>query len=241
MDLNGTVVIVTGASRGLGAAFAEVLGVSGAVLAVCARDAAGLDSACKHAKECYAEAVDVADYERVNSFVAAVVKKFGRIDVLVNNAGAIHPRKNVEELSNEDYKSCMATNVDGAFYFAKAVLPVMRRQNSGVIVNISSGAGKRAHGGLSAYSMSKFAVEGLTQSVALEVEKTGIKCFALCPGGINTPMRQAVFGDAAQKQSPSAVAGLLREILEEKVSVPNGADVRIRDGKITLVDDVLRQ
>ncbi len=245
INLRGSVVVVTGASRGLGAAFAGVLATAGAAVAICARDKSGLDSVCKMISgkggTCYAAVADVTNSADVNSFVAAVAKKFGRVDVLINNAGAVHPKKNAEEITDEEYSSCMRTNVDGVFYFARAVLPIMRKQGSGAIVNISSGAGTRAHGGLSIYSMSKFAVEGLTQAVARELEGTPIMCIALCPGGINTGMRAALFGkeDAEKQQSPQAVAEILRDILSGKVAVPNGADVRIRGGAVTGIDDVL--
>jgi 3-oxoacyl-[acyl-carrier protein] reductase len=185
--------------------------------------------------------VDVTKERDVKKFIDSVVKANGRIDVLVNNAGAAHPKKPVEAISVKDYEQCMHTNVDSVFYFLQAVVPLMKKQGSGIIINISSGAGRKGHPGMSVYSASKFAVQGFTEAVAKELENTGVKCIALCPGGVNTQMRAALFGkeDAAKQQSPHAVAKILRDILLGKINVPNGADVHVRDGSITAINDNL--
>jgi NAD(P)-dependent dehydrogenase (short-subunit alcohol dehydrogenase family) len=245
MELKDKIVVVTGASRGLGAAIAEILAASGAKVVMCARSKSDLDAVTKIISSsggvCESQVVDVTKSSEVEKFIAATVKKHKAIDVLVNNAGAVTPIKNAELVSYDEYRTCMQANVDSVFYFIKNVLPVMRQQNSGLVVNVSSGAGKRAHPGISVYSASKFAVEGLTQAVARELEQTGIKCFALVPAGINTGMRAALFGkgDAERQQSPVAVAGILKDIILGKIAVPNGADVFIEGGTVTGVADNL--
>lgn len=249
VNLKGSVVVITGASRGLGAAFADALAAEGAIVAVCARTKSMLDSVCSSivtkGGKCHAVVVDVTNSAEVNAFVAGVMKRFGKIDVLVNNAGAVHKFRNVEKISDGEYALCMRTNIDSVFYFLRAMVPVMKKQNNGIIVNISSFAGKRAHANLSVYAASKFAVEAFTQAVAreLEGESSAVGCIALCPSGINTGMRAAVFGkeDAAKQQSPDSVAAVLRDVLVGKVKVPNGGDVFIRNGVITEVVDVLKQ
>lgn len=249
VKLKGSVVVITGASRGLGAAFAETLAAEGASVVICARDKSGLDSVCKRIEKkggsCSSYVVNVASSREVNSFVRKVIKAHGRIDVLVNNAGAVHRFSPVEKILEEEYAQCMRTNVDSVFYFLKAAIPHMKKRNSGVIVNVSSGAGKRAHANLSVYAASKFAVEAFTQAAARELEQEGsaVGCIALCPSGINTGMRAAVFGreDAAKQQSPESVAAVLRGVLLGKVKVPNGGDVFIREGKVTEVRDNLLQ
>ncbi len=249
VSLRDSVVVVTGASRGLGAAFAEILAAEGAKVAVCARDKTALSAVCKRIEKkggvCSSYVVDVARSSEVNGFVSKVIKEYGRIDVLVNNAGAVHKFNSVEKISNAEYEACMRTNVDSVFHFLKAVVPLMKKQGSGVIVNVSSGAGRRAHAGLSVYAASKFAVEAFTQAVARELEKEGspVGCIALCPSGINTGMRAAVFGkeDAGKQQSPESVALVLRDVLLGKVEVPNGGDVLIRQGSVTEVKDNLLQ
>ncbi len=245
VSLKDSVVVITGASRGLGTAFAESLAAEGAMVAICARGKAALDSVCssivRNSGKCFAAAVDVTNSVEVNAFVSSVMKKFGRIDVLVNNAGAVHKFGNVENISEREYAQCMRTNVDSVFHFLKAVVPLMKKQNSGLVVNISSGAGKRAHAGLSVYAASKFAVEAFTQAVARELEKesSAVSCIALCPGGINTGMRTAVFGkeDAVKQQSPESVAEVLKDVLLGKVKVHNGGDVFIRQGSVTEIMD----
>ena len=247
VGLGGSVVVVTGASRGLGAAFAEALASEGAKVVICARDRAGLDSVCKKIVKnggvSSGHVVDVTNSTEVNGFVSNVIKAHGRIDVLVNNAGAVHRFGPVERISEEEYSVCMRTNVDSVFHFLKSVIPHMKKMGKGVIVNVSSGAGRRAHANLSVYAASKFAVEAFTQAVAreLEGEKSAVGCIALCPGGINTGMRAAVFGkeDALKQQSPESVAAVLRDVLLGKVGVPNGGDVLIRQGAVVEVSDNL--
>lgn len=249
VSFRDSVVVITGASRGLGAAFAEALAAEGAKVVICARDKAGLDFVCKNIEKkggaCSSYVVDVTSSKEVNSFMGKVIKAHGRIDVLVNNAGAVHKFSPVEKISEEEYAQCMRTNVDSVFYFLKAVVPLMKKQKRGIIVNISSGAGKRAHANLSVYAASKFAVEAFTQAVARELEADGsaVGCIALCPSGINTGMRADVFGreDAAEQQSTESVAAVLRDVLIGKVKVPNGGDVFIREGKVAEVKETLLQ
>lgn len=249
VKLRGSVAVITGASRGLGAAFAEALAAEGAEVVICARDKDGLDDVCKKIGKkggvCSSYVVDVASSKEVNGFVSKVIKMQGRIDVLINNAGAVHKFSPVEKISEEEYAQCMRTNVDSIFHFLKAVIPHMKKRNSGIIVNISSGAGRRAHANLSVYAASKFAVEAFTQATARELEGSGssVGCIALCPSGINTGMRAAVFGseDAAKQQSSESVAAVLKNVLTGRVKVPNGGDVFIRDGKVTEVRDNLLQ
>jgi len=249
VKLKGSVVVITGASRGLGAAFAEALAAEGAKVVICARDKAGIIAVCKKTEKkggsCSSYVVDVTSAAEVSGFVSNVIKAQGRIDVLINNAGAVHKFGPVEKISEEEYAACMRTNVDSIFYFLKVVVPLMKGQNSGTIVNVSSGAGKRAHANLSVYAASKFAVEAFTQAVARELEEknSAVGCIALCPSGINTGMRAAVFGkeDADKQQSPESVAEVLKDVLLGEVKVPNGGDVFIRHGKVTEIRDNLSQ
>ena len=258
VSLKGSVVVITGASRGLGAAFAEVLAASGAKVIICARDKAGLASVCrkigKKGGACSSYIVDVSSSAAVKGFIGKVIKVHGRIDVLVNNAGVVHEFTSIDKISEEEYVSCMRTNVDSIFYFLKAVIPQMKKQKSGIIVNLSSGAGKRAHAGLSVYAASKFAVEALTQAAAREFDGTdtrwkgsaipGVSCITIIPaGGVNTGMRAAIFGkaDAKKQQSTESVAIVLKDVLSGKVRVPNGGDVFIRQGAVTEVRDNLSQ
>ncbi len=247
MELKDKVAVVTGASRGLGAAIAEVLAVAGAKVVICSRTSAALAAVRKKIEDkggaCSDFVVDVTKNSQVKKFVSKIVRDYGRIDALVNNAGAVHKFNVVEKIAEQEYELCMRTNVDSVFHFLQAVVPVMKKQGSGMIVNVSSGAGKRAHAGLSVYAASKFAVEALTQATARELDGTTVKCVAICPGGINTGMRAEVFGreDAGKQQSPYAVAEIVRGIIAGKVGVPNGGGGGIKKGGVAGGIDNLSQ
>lgn len=136
------------------------------------------------------EALDVADEAQAKTAAAAAVERFGRIDVLVNNAG-YSLLGNFEELSSQAIAQQMATNLFGVMHVMRAVLPYMRAQRSGHILNISSVAGVAGFKHCAAYSASKFAVEGLSQSVAIEVEPFGIKLTVVEPGFFRTRLLDA--------------------------------------------------
>ncbi len=239
--MKNSVAIVTGASRGLGAAIAEAFSAEGASVAICSSSKESLEAECKKlGSSCFSELVDVRNEADVRRFVKNVIKRFGRIDILVNNAGVINKKMPLEEVSSDDYKSSMNVNVDSVFFFMKEVIPFMKKANKGIIVNISSGAGKRAHPGLAVYSASKFAVQGFTEAAAKELEQTSIKCIAILPGGINTVMRSSVFGeeDAKKQQSPQVVASIIRDIINGKPEVKTGSSVHVRQGKIIEISEL---
>lgn len=242
MKYKGKVVLITGAGQGLGKALAETLGREGARVFICGRDKSKLKHVCdaitrKHGR-CDYFLVDVTRKEEVEKFVDAVCRSIGKIDILINNAGTIHPKKFIEKITEKEYEACMKTNTNSVFYFMRKVIPLMKKQNAGMVINISSGAGKRGHGQLSAYSASKFAVLGLTQSAAWELKGTNVSCIAVCPGGMNTPMRKKVFGkkDSLNQQHPKAVADVVKKIIEGTIQVPNGGDIEIRGGKVTAIN-----
>lgn len=130
---------------------------------------------------------DVTEWDSVQALVDAVIDRYGCIDVLVNNAG-VAERAPIDELAVEDAHRIFRINVDGVFHGMKAVIPHMRGRGAGSIVNVASGAGKAGMADLSAYCGSKFAVIGMTESVAKEVESDGITVNAVCPGRTATAM-----------------------------------------------------
>jgi 3-oxoacyl-[acyl-carrier protein] reductase len=130
---------------------------------------------------------DVTDWEEVSTMVETVVETFGRIDVLVNNAGIARTAP-IDELSQEDWDETMAVNLDGVFHCTKAVVPVLRENGEGAIVTISSVAGKTGYATYAAYSASKFGVIGFTEAVARDLEEDGIRVNAVCPGTTRTKM-----------------------------------------------------
>lgn len=194
----GQVAIITGASRGIGRATTEALLAEGAATVMVAAhkdrlERAANELAARHpANNILAVATDVRDPRQIGHAVFETIKTLKRIDILVNNAG-VAVYKPVEKMTESEWDLTLDTNLKGIFLFSKAVLPYMRQQNSGRIINISSGLGTSGFPGLAAYSASKFAVLGFTESLAYELEDTGIKVHAVLPGGVDTDMYHSIF------------------------------------------------
>jgi len=185
------VVLVTGASRGIGRAIAVRFADSITILALFGRDGVQLAETEKLVQDAGASTVsflgDVGDKGFVNEAVQEIKKKFGKIDVLVNNAGAAVFHKFVNTTLDE-FKLQINANVYGVFNFTRAVIDDMIANNSGTIINIASIAGKNGFVGGTTYSATKHAVMGFTKSLLLEVRKHNIRIAAVCPGSVHTEM-----------------------------------------------------
>ena len=178
--------LVTGGASGLGRKIAEEVLASGARLVATAREPRRRDDLAKrYGEKIRTASLDVADEEAAKSAVNAAVEAFGRLDVVVNNAGYgdVAP---FEQLSSERFKAVMDTNFYGVVNVTRAALPVMRKQKSGCILQISSLGGRLALPGSSAYLAAKWAVGGFTESLAQELAPFGVKVCALEPGGMRT-------------------------------------------------------
>ncbi|RKH52440.1 SDR family NAD(P)-dependent oxidoreductase [Corallococcus sp. AB050B] len=202
---------VTGASSGIGAGVVRAALEAGDRVVATARNVEKLRSAIgEQAGDRLAFVpLDVTKEEQARQAVAAAVERFGRIDVLVNNAG-YSLIGNLESLTPAQFEQQLATNFHGVLHVLRAVLPVMRPQRSGRILNVSSMAGVIGYATVSAYAASKFAVEGLSLSVAQEVERFGIKLTLVEPGFFRTDLlapQSVVFGDIAVEgyDAPAAV------------------------------------
>ena len=208
--LTGQVALVTGGSRGIGAAVVTALAASGAKVAFVYRgNQSAADALVAQVASAggAAEAVqgDVADPEAATRIVAGVIEKHGRLDILVNNAGVIRDGLFVR-MEPSAWKEVIDTNLNGTFYFCKAVAEQMVfKQRSGRIVNISSVSGTHVNAGQANYSASKGAVNSLTKVLAVEMGKRGITVNAVAPGFIETDMSEAVrnkAGDLIKKAIP---------------------------------------
>jgi NADP-dependent 3-hydroxy acid dehydrogenase YdfG len=197
--LAGAVVAVTGASSGIGRETALEFARAGARVAVCARRLDRLEALSEAIRalgaDCLAMDVDVADAAAVRRFVEAVAARFGRLDVFVNNAG-FGVRGRVEDTPLEDYRRLMQVNFLGTVHGCQAALPIMRRQGSGVIVNVSSIVGHRALPGGAAYAATKAAQVSLSEALRVELRGSGVKVCCVHP--IATPTE---FGEVAQRES----------------------------------------
>lgn len=193
--LQGKKILITGAGTGIGRAAAECLARDGADLYLCGRRELPLEEsaslASRHGGAVRLRAVDVADSRSVERWVADGIEAFGRIDALVNSAGTNLPDRTWENTSLDGWREIIDINLTGVFLCTRAVLPAMRRQGGGLVINVSSMAGLRASlvSGV-AYSASKFGVVSLTQSLNLEEWKNGIRATVICPGEVATPIME---------------------------------------------------
>ena len=189
--LDGKVILITGASRGVGRATALLLARHGANVALLARGAAELQAAVRAVDEAagrdcaLALPADVADEAAVRAAVAQAVARFGGLDALVNNAG-IGRYGPTEDYALADWRATLDVNLTGAFICAQAVLPHLRARGGGAIIAIASGAAHRGYANLAAYCASKFGLRGLMQALAAEYGDAGIRCSTLSPGSILT-------------------------------------------------------
>jgi SDR family mycofactocin-dependent oxidoreductase len=206
-EFSGKVAFITGAAHGQGRAAALALAREGARIAGfdvarplsypgyqmgSASDLASLAEECKQAgSECLTFSGDVRDDGSVTSAVNTTVERFGRVDILFNNAG-ICAYGLAHELTEEAWDSMLDINLKGAWLVARRVIPIMIRQRSGVIINNSSVAGLRGMGRLSHYAASKWGLTGLTKSWAIELAPHGIRVNSIHPTGVNTPMNDGL-------------------------------------------------
>jgi NAD(P)-dependent dehydrogenase (short-subunit alcohol dehydrogenase family) len=205
--------LITGASSGFGRAITEAAVTAGDTVIATARNAAVLaDIAASHPGQVEALALDVTDTAAIEAAVEDVVARHGRIDVLVNNAGRGHVGA-AEETSDAELRSLFDVHVFGPAALTRAVLPRMRARRSGAIVQMSSMGGQMSFAGFSAYSGTKFALEGMSEALAEEVRPLGIKVLIVEPGAFRT----GLFGstsDSAQIADYSATVGPTRQMIQ---------------------------
>jgi NAD(P)-dependent dehydrogenase (short-subunit alcohol dehydrogenase family) len=202
--LDGMVTLVTGASRGIGQAVAAAFTAEGATVIGVARS----------------WGCDVGREEDVARLFAGLA----RLDVLVNNAGILTPRKPMVEVTATEWDDTMAVNLRGVFLCTRAALRLMIPRRSGLIINLSSGAGKRAAPKWGPYAVAKWGVEGFTRTVAEEVKEFGIKVIAVNPGGTRTKMRAQAYPeeDPLALKTPEELAQFFVALASGEVSFHTG-------------------
>ena len=196
--LKDRVAIITGASKGLGEGIAKAMAGEGASAVLFSRNREQLEAQAVEIRgrgqKAVAFPVDVTEADQVNRAVREVLKQFGKVDILVNNA-AIAPSRLFTEMPDEVRDDTIKVNLNGVWNCIRAVLPGMIQQKYGKIINVSSVTGPMVSGkGMTAYSASKGAVSGMTKALALEVAEHGINVNAICPGSFDTPMLRSVAG-----------------------------------------------
>ena len=246
--LNGKIAMITGATSGIGAATARAFSAAGADLALLGRDAARGKSLADDLAPATTEffACDVTDDAACKTAVDAVVKRFGRIDVLVNSAGVFFYGTAVEA-TNDQWRQTMAVNVDGVFHMCRHTVPIMIGAEGGTIVNVASDWGLTGGTRAIAYCASKGAVVQMTRCLALDHIAQGVRVNAVCPGEVDTPMlmgeyadkgmdRQQGLADSATQTpigrvaDPQEVADAILFLASDKSSYINGAALPIDGG-----------
>ncbi len=202
MRLQGQVAIITGAGRGIGRAIALAYAREGAKVALAARSEADLDESVAAVAEAGGEAIavrtDVTSQMATERLARRAVERFGRIDVLVNNAGISGPIGPLQDNNIDDWVGTINVNLTGTFLVCRAVIPVMLEQGGGRIINLSGAGVANAWSNMSAYCSSKAAVVRLTEVLAQELEPQGILVNALGPGSVHTGMWEKMTEEAAQ-------------------------------------------
>ncbi len=206
--LERRIAIVTGSSRGIGKAIAVAFAAAGANVVVTARSSADLVAVGAEiraaGRECHAVAADLARATEIQRIADEAVQRFGRIDLLVNNAGIIHPVVNLVDFDPKLWREVIDVNLTAPALLMQAVLPSMIANRWGKIINISSIGGRQGAKGRSAYRATKAALINLTETVAAEVKVHGIDVNCICPGAVDTPGYRAAFG-AQRMQQPATV------------------------------------
>ena len=244
MRFPGRVVIVTGAARGIGAVTAEAFAREGARLVALDVDGAGVDATVKRLRDAGAEVAgfgaDAAAPAEMRAVVEAVIDRWQRIDVLINNAGGFATIRATEDITDEEWASILRSNLTSAFVCARAVLPVMKRQRAGRIVNVASVV---ARGGAvrvtSHYAAAKAGVVGFTRHLALEVGPDGITVNAVAPGTTATERVKALRTPEESRQLAQTIPvrrlGEPMEIAEAILFLASDA-ASLMTGSIVLVD-----
>ena len=197
-------VLITAAATGIGRVTAEAFAIAGAKVYICDVDRGPLDALLREQPRFAGIVADVSDEEQVAALFQAGLDHLGGLDILVNMAGIAGPTANLEDISLADWRRCLAVNLDGAFLCAKAAIPHLKRNQSGAIINMSSNAGLYGFPRRSPYASAKWAIRGLTKTLAQELGPSGIRVNCICPGAVEGDRIDRVIAAEALKTNRSA-------------------------------------
>jgi NAD(P)-dependent dehydrogenase (short-subunit alcohol dehydrogenase family) len=218
MELKGKVAIVTGGTKGIGRGIAEALVREGVNVCISARSRSEIDQTLEalcalKAGNATGIVSDVCNYSQVKPLFELTVSQFGGLDILINNAG-IGLFQTVEEMTPEDFRSVIETNLFGVFYCCHEAIPLMKQRGGGYIINMSSLAGVNAHPKMAAYNASKFGLNGFSEALMQEVRHDNIKVSYIMPGSVNTEFGGDEPGaDQAWQLQPSDIGKVVLDLL----------------------------
>ena len=213
--LTNKVALITGASRGIGRATAELFAREGAAVVLCSRTLRELRSVVSGIRakggRVLAKRTDIGSARQARALIRDAIHRLGRLDILINNAGILGPRVPMIEYPLRDWAQVLRINLSGTFYVTREVARVMVTQGSGCIISVSSSVGRAGRARWGAYAVSKFGTEGLTQVLADELHSTGVCAMTFNPGGTRTPMRAEAYPneDRSRLADPSHAAHAL--------------------------------
>ncbi len=223
--------VITGGTKGIGLAIAEELLRNGSSVFICGRSKRDLAAALERLRaigDAAGETCDVRSEDQVRQMLAEAERVFGGVDILVNNAGIGIMGKTVEEITGDEFRQTIETNLLGVFYACHHAIPMMKRRGGGYIFNISSLAGQNAHPKMAAYNASKFGLNGFSEALMQEVRQDNIKVSYICPGSVNT-----YFGgdtpsdDKAWQLQPEDIAQTVISLLEmDPRALPSKVEIR---------------
>jgi NAD(P)-dependent dehydrogenase (short-subunit alcohol dehydrogenase family) len=234
MELSGKVAMISGGSKGLGAALAKRFAAEGAAVSLCARNGAELESVVREIEASGGRALgvvaDVTSEADMATWVAETRAALGPVDVLVNNASLLGQRLPIEQYSADVWRQVVDVNLTGAFLFAKAAIPALR-ETGGSMIHISSGVGDHGRPLWGAYCASKNGVEALSEMLAGELEADGIRSNAVDPGSMRTQMRAEAYPDEDPDKvpTPAEVADIFVWLASDRSADVSGQRFRAKE------------
>lgn len=239
MLLEGKVAMISGASKGLGAALARRFAEEGAAVSLCARGSEALAEVCADIGDrtagCVAVPCDISEEAEVARWVERTREELGPVDVLVNNASVLGPRVTIAEYPAEDWRRVLEINVTGAYLCARAAIPGLR-ETRGSLINVSSGVGDHGRPMWGAYSVSKNGLEALSQILAGELRDDGVRVNIVDPGAMRTDMRAAAYPeeDPATLPTPYEVTDVFVYLASDNSADISGQRFRAQEFEMAL-------
>ena len=231
MNIENKVAVVTGGSKGIGLAIAQMLVKNGAKVFICGRDKRELRHAAEQLSEfgqVETEVCDVRSEDQVRMLLEECERRLGGLDILVNNAGIGIIGKTVEEMNGDEFRQTLETNLLGVFYTSHYAVPMLKRRGGGYILNISSLAGQNPHPKMAAYNASKFGLNGFSEALMQEVRQDNVKVSYICPGSVNTAFGGDTPSDAkAWQLQPDDIAEVVHDLLKmDDRALPSKIEIR---------------